>query len=306
MKRACLFVALAAAPLAHGRPDQVSLITRHEGSHVDGTNTNEFPSATHPTILQALRAYGFGTVFANIRLGWMRTSAFARSDNEWTRSVSESEAAFEEVATFGGDCRPELNNTFGTLRIRRPTLVLTAGTGPAQFMGGLAPMALTEVRVTVDGQTAYYENIEQFWGQPPSTFATEVSDVSIIFGVPCTITLTTKVRATALSFGFPERYAFGSALVTWEGIEGAFDGNGVAVPCRSDCAVLCANIAPPPSCPGDANGDSKTDGRDLSILLGQYGQVVPPFTGANYNGDAAVNGADLQVLLGDFGCDGDH
>ncbi len=62
--------------------------------------------------------------------------------------------------------------------------------------------------------------------------------------------------------------------------------------------------APPCACTrssGDANGDCQINGADLSVLLGQFGQSVPPNTGADFNGDGAVNGADLSVLLGQFG-----
>lgn len=55
------------------------------------------------------------------------------------------------------------------------------------------------------------------------------------------------------------------------------------------------------TCPGDANGDRRVDGADLSVLLGQFNQMVPPGTGADFNCDGRVNGADLSVLLGSFG-----
>ncbi len=62
-------------------------------------------------------------------------------------------------------------------------------------------------------------------------------------------------------------------------------------------------IVPPmaPPCPGDANGDGLVNGADLSVLLSQFGQNVPPGTGADFNGDGVVNGADLSVLLSNFG-----
>jgi len=62
-------------------------------------------------------------------------------------------------------------------------------------------------------------------------------------------------------------------------------------------------IVPPiaPPCPGDANGDGIINGADLSVLLSQFGQNVPPGTGADFNGDGVVNGADLSVLLANFG-----
>jgi len=61
-------------------------------------------------------------------------------------------------------------------------------------------------------------------------------------------------------------------------------------------------ITPPPACFGDANGDGLTNGADLSVLLGQFGQTVSPGSDADFNGDGEVNGADLSVLLSNFGC----
>lgn len=57
----------------------------------------------------------------------------------------------------------------------------------------------------------------------------------------------------------------------------------------------------PPTCPGDANNDNLSDGRDLSVLLSNFGQSVPPGTAADFNNDGIVNGLDLSVLLANFG-----
>lgn len=62
-------------------------------------------------------------------------------------------------------------------------------------------------------------------------------------------------------------------------------------------------FAVPSPCPGDANGDYVCNGADLSLLLGQFGQQVIPYSGADYNGDGVVNNADLSLLLGNFGDD---
>lgn len=56
-----------------------------------------------------------------------------------------------------------------------------------------------------------------------------------------------------------------------------------------------------PACAGDANGDGLVNGRDLSVLLSQYGDEIPPGTAADFNGDGVVNGLDLSVLLANFG-----
>jgi len=61
----------------------------------------------------------------------------------------------------------------------------------------------------------------------------------------------------------------------------------------------------PPICPVDANGDGRTNGADLSVLLFQFGQTVErPGAGADFNVDGVVNAADLSVLLSNFGCGG--
>jgi len=65
-----------------------------------------------------------------------------------------------------------------------------------------------------------------------------------------------------------------------------------------------ATLTPPPTCAGDANGDSQVDGADLSLVLALFGQSVAqqPLAGvADFNGDGVVNGADLSVLLFRFG-----
>lgn len=66
-------------------------------------------------------------------------------------------------------------------------------------------------------------------------------------------------------------------------------------------ASFTVQTTPPPACPGDANGDNRVDGADLSVLLGQFNQAVTPGSGADFNDDGVVNGADLSVLLGLFG-----
>ncbi len=66
-------------------------------------------------------------------------------------------------------------------------------------------------------------------------------------------------------------------------------------------SISAPAVPPPPSCPGDANGDLVVDGADLSVMLGQFGSSVPPGTGADFNGDGNVDGADLSVLLSAFG-----
>lgn len=65
--------------------------------------------------------------------------------------------------------------------------------------------------------------------------------------------------------------------------------------------VPTGGATPPPSCPGDANGDGVVSGVDLSVVLSGFGDSVTPMTGADFNGDGVVNGQDLSVLLAMFG-----
>lgn len=52
---------------------------------------------------------------------------------------------------------------------------------------------------------------------------------------------------------------------------------------------------------GDANADNLIDGRDLAVLLSQFGSQVPNGSGSDMNNDGVVDGADLGVLLSRFG-----
>ena len=64
------------------------------------------------------------------------------------------------------------------------------------------------------------------------------------------------------------------------------------------------NALPVPACSGDANLDNKTDGSDLTVLLGTFGgQNMPRYIGADFNGDGRVDSSDLSILLNGFGCD---
>jgi len=56
-----------------------------------------------------------------------------------------------------------------------------------------------------------------------------------------------------------------------------------------------------PPCPADLNADHAINTADLTILLGHFGQNVPPGTSGDINTDGAVTTADLTALLGAFG-----
>lgn len=64
----------------------------------------------------------------------------------------------------------------------------------------------------------------------------------------------------------------------------------------------CTDVECVPFCIADVNGDGAVDAADLSVLIAEFGLVVPPGTGADLNGDGAVDAADLSLMIGDFGC----
>ena len=60
---------------------------------------------------------------------------------------------------------------------------------------------------------------------------------------------------------------------------------------------------PPPSCPGDINGDGDTDIDDFIILAGNFGTPSGAMLAdGDLNDDGAVDIDDFIVLAGDFGC----
>ena len=76
----------------------------------------------------------------------------------------------------------------------------------------------------------------------------------------------------------PIELAYGSAVDT--------NGNGILDTCE---------------CFGDLNIDGRTDGADLSILLGYWGSFPENLPEADINGDGIVSGSDLSILLGYWG-----
>ena len=57
-----------------------------------------------------------------------------------------------------------------------------------------------------------------------------------------------------------------------------------------------------PVCAGDINGDGSTNAADFTILAGNFGSTVFPFTSGDLSGDGLVNAADFTILAGNFGC----
>ena len=58
---------------------------------------------------------------------------------------------------------------------------------------------------------------------------------------------------------------------------------------------------PPPTCPGDANGDNLVNAADLSVLLANFGGRSEGPGDGDFNGDGFCDSADLSVLLAQFG-----
>jgi len=54
-------------------------------------------------------------------------------------------------------------------------------------------------------------------------------------------------------------------------------------------------------CRSDVNGDHQINGADMSVLMSNFGNPVPPCTSGDANCDGEIDGADLSSLLGQFG-----
>jgi len=107
-----------------------------------------------------------------------------------------------------------------------------------------------------------------------------------------------------------------STLAASVGADLAADADGVVsyaltggAPSRCDSKEAGAGrgprlvIAVPAPYPGDLNVDGHVTTADLLLLLGHFGQAVPPGTlgTGDINADGVVNTADLLTLLGNFG-----
>jgi len=57
----------------------------------------------------------------------------------------------------------------------------------------------------------------------------------------------------------------------------------------------------PSPCVGDVNGDSVTNGFDVSVCLSNFNRDISPESESDINGDGRVNAADLSLLLANFG-----
>jgi hypothetical protein len=222
---------------------------------------------------------------------------------------------FEQVVVTV-PCRPDLNQQPGFIKLRRPTAIVSGNSSGASGIPGgdvdhnsyrLVYMNFNTLRVfTKEVQSGSEE------GNPPVDFFND-GLLPITFGAPFMIHLGASADSRTVLYSEGSSASASSAAVAiWEGIEAAYDQNGVQIPCLGclafpcptcDVVEVCSPFVPPPACPGDTNNDGATDAADLSVLLATFGSQVAPYSGADYNGDAQVTGADLSVLLSNFGCD---
>lgn len=61
-------------------------------------------------------------------------------------------------------------------------------------------------------------------------------------------------------------------------------------------------IDPVGSCHGDCTGDRRVDGKDLTVVLSNYGANPARWTQGDVNDDGKVDGGDLVVVLGTWQC----
>ena len=159
-----------------------------------------------------------------------------------------------------------------------------------------------------------------FSAPPAGTFATTTGSVvtdwrffigsGFVGGSQCTIPMTlvngvdnpawTGLTATSGGSGFTWTAGFfpGAILQQQFSINANYTSGAGGV-WIIDVPVTAFISVPP--CPGDINGDNQTNTADLTLLLGSFGQNVPPGTNGDLNNDGVVNTADLTLLLGAFG-----
>lgn len=72
----------------------------------------------------------------------------------------------------------------------------------------------------------------------------------------------------------------------------------------AEVLALYQSFVPPPSCPGDINGDRVINTTDLTLLLLRFGETAAPGSpaaAADLNADGVVNTSDLVLFLSRFG-----
>jgi hypothetical protein len=90
-------------------------------------------------------------------------------------------------------------------------------------------------------------------------------------------------------------------IVSMRILSGPNDGDGITID-----DVQFATAAPPPACPGDADGNRTVSFVDITNVLASfgnnYGAPAPPGTNAgDANGDGVVNFLDITTVLANFG-----
>lgn len=139
--------------------------------------------------------------------------------------------------------------------------------------------------------------------EPMQTFGTAaVSDAGHIFQIDYIFSATGPFQFESVEFRFPVTHPLPPAVRSYSSVNSSsapsflVSARGTSMP---DGVAMA--LVPTGPTPGDANGDGLVNGADLSVLLSQFSQSVPPGTGADFNQDGVVNGADLSVLLSNFG-----
>lgn len=64
---------------------------------------------------------------------------------------------------------------------------------------------------------------------------------------------------------------------------------------------LSPRSAPPPACPGDANGDNMVGLPDIAVIINNWNSTVPPGTLGDLSGDGMVGLADLAIVVKNWG-----
>jgi len=87
---------------------------------------------------------------------------------------------------------------------------------------------------------------------------------------------------------------------------GSLVAAGYPYPLSSVDGTFVVSLIPcpdaPSHCPGDVNGDGKTNVADFNILASNFASAVDPFTHGDLTGNGFVNVADFNILAGDFAC----
>ena len=94
----------------------------------------------------------------------------------------------------------------------------------------------------------------------------------------------------------PTTLADGNHNLTAKAYDGAGNNSTSAA-----VQISTGTTPPPPTTPGDINGDNKVDFLDFSILASKYGQTGTNLGGADLNNDSKVDFLDVSILAAHYG-----